>query len=427
MALADYSDADPWEHTSHSRYRTSDFQAFGRAYDVARVRGLYPTLGSGIAHLEGTFSALMPETVIRAIITTLRSSPAQPGSRSSRSLRSTIAVREARRAVADLVNATAEGVFLGANATTLLERFVDAASVDWQLGDEIVLTRLDHDAHVQPWLRAAKAAGAIVRWAEVDLETGELPDWQYDTLINRRTRIVTVPLANPATGTVPSASYISELAHNVGALVVVDAGAALPHVPLDMPSLGADVLLLSASTFGAPTMGIMVTRPGLLAELARPGRSSGLEAFEYGSLPVELIDGLTAAVDHLAALDEYATGSRRERIVQSLVLAGEYQASIFERMANELLELPHVTLLGADAQNRLPLGGFTVDGLTPAQIGDLLHRRDVSVWTGRSGLTQLMVSMGADELGGVAYFGVMPHTAEIELEQLVDSLRRMTR
>ncbi|SOD71070.1 cysteine desulfurase family protein (TIGR01976 family) [Jatrophihabitans sp. GAS493] len=395
-------------------------------FDVARVRGLYPTLGSGIAHLEGSYSALLPETVVRAIITTLRSSPAQPGSRSARSQRSAAAVRDARRAVADLVNTPADDVMLGANVSTLLGRFVDVVSQDWQLGDEIVLSRLDHDANVRPWLRAAKASGAIVQWAEVDVETGELPDWQYEKLINRRTRLVTVPLANPATGTVPATGHISEMAHDVGALVVVDAGAALPHMPIDMVALGADVLSISATTFGGPTLGIMGARPGLMSELERPGSLPGRQRFEVGSLPVELIDGLTAAIDHLAGLDEWAVGSRRERLVTSLTAAGEYQSKLFDAARNRLERLRGVTLLGS-SETRLPVAGFTVAGRSPTQVGEMLYDYDVSVWTGENGLTELMRAIGADELGGTVHFGVMPHTTGDEIDQFIDALSMIAR
>src|SRR6266550_4392580 len=191
------------------------------SFDVARVRGLYPTLGAGIAHLDGNFSTLLPETVIRAIITTLRSSPSQPGSRSTRSQRAAATVDNARRAIGDLVGASPDCVVLGANVPTLIDRFAGLIVREWQLGDEIVLSRLDDDSNVRPWVAAAKTIGAI-----------------------------------------PDTRRISGLAHAVGALVVVDAGAALPHMPLDMAELGADLLGVSVSAFGGPTVGAMVARDG---------------------------------------------------------------------------------------------------------------------------------------------------------------------
>ncbi|MDT4907265.1 MAG: hypothetical protein QOD31_624 [Pseudonocardiales bacterium] len=394
------------------------------SFDVARVRGLYPTVGAGTAHLDGCFSALQPESVIRAIIATLRSSPAQPGSRSPRSNRTATSVLHARRAVADLVGATPDSVVLGDSLATLMPRFAELLSVDWQLGDEIVVSRLDADVNLQPWLRVARAPGVIVRWAEVDLETGELPTWQYEQLITARTRIVTVPLGNPATGTVPNVRAIADLAHRHGALVIVDAGAALPHMPLDLAALGADLIAVSAASFGGPTVAAIAARPGLLLEMEGELALPVPQRFELGPLPIELLDGLTAAVDHLAGLDERATGTRRSRLVASLAAAGDYERALFEHLDAGLRSLPGVTVLGS-ATDRLPVAAFTVARRSPDQVGDFLQRRGVSVWTGPAGMTQLMRALGVDEMGGASYLGLMPHTTFSEIDQLVTALEQL--
>lgn len=390
-------------------------------YDVARVRGLYPTLGSGIAYLDGNFSALQPETVIRAIITTLRAAPAQPGSRSARSLRSAASVDNARRALADLVDGAADNVVLGANVAVLIEQFAALIAREWQLGDEIVISRLDHDSTVRPWLTAAKTVGAIVRWAEVDVETGELPEWQYDRLISRRTRLVTVPLANVATGAVPDVRHIADLAHAVGALVVVDAGVALPHLPLSLPDLGCDLIGVAVEGFGGPTIGAVVTREGLLHELDEDSTDPVPERYEVGPLPVELLDGVVAAVDHLASLDEWATGTRRQRLVASLRAAGEYERQLFALLDRRLRALPGITVLGSP-DSRVPVVSFAVDGRKPIEVGDYLKSRGISVWTGPSGMSMFMNTFGADELGGTVHVGLMPHTTRAEVELLSTAL-----
>ncbi|MCU1655516.1 MAG: csd, partial [Pseudonocardiales bacterium] len=238
-------------------------------------------------------------------------------------------------------------------------------------------------------------------------------------------RIVTVPLANPATGTVPDVRAIADLAHRHGALVVVDAGAALPHLPLDMAALGADLLAISAPTFGGPTVAALVARAGLLLEMDGDVHEPVPQRFELGPLPVELLDGVTAAVDHLADLDERATGTRRERIVTSLTAAGDYERSLYERLDEGLRGLPGVTVLGT-ASDRLPMAAFTMARHTPDQVGDFLQRRSVSVWTGPSGVTELMAAVGADELGGASFIGLMPHTAAKEIDQLLAVLDELT-
>jgi selenocysteine lyase/cysteine desulfurase len=316
-------------------------------------------------------------------------------------------------------------VVLGDSLATLLPRFAHLLSHDWQLGDEIVLSRLDADVTLGPWLEVARATGAVVRWGEVDLETGELPAWQYEQLINRRTRVVTVPLANPATGTVPQFRAIADLAHRHGAIVVVDAGAALPHLPLDMAALGADLIAVSATTFGGPTLAAVAARPGLLFEIDSDSQLPVPQRFESSPLPIELLDGFTAAVDHLAGLDEHATGARRARLVTSLTTAGHYQRKLYERLDAGLRRVPGVTVLGRSA-NRLPVAAFTVARHRPDQVGDLLLRRGISVWTGPSGMTQLMTTLGADEMGGAAYVGLMPHTTFGEVEHLLNALTSLT-
>ncbi|MBE7189634.1 aminotransferase class V-fold PLP-dependent enzyme [Jatrophihabitans endophyticus] len=397
------------------------------AVDIARVRGLYPTLAARTAQLDGSFAALTPESVVRAIIATLRSAPAQPGSRSTRSQQSATRVLRARRAAADLVGGEPDDVILGSSTVSLMLRFASLLSSDWQLGDELVLNRLDADVVARPWQRIARAAGAAVRWAEVDLETGELPTWQYDKLIGRHTRVVTVPLGNPATGTVPDVAAIAELAHAKGALVVVDAGAAPAHLTLDLDLLGADLVAVAAPSFGGPTVAALVARPGLFGEMqGGPDDIVAPDSFEIPPLPVELLDGFTAAVDHLAALDETATGTRRERLAASISASGRYTRELYERLDAGLRSLPGVTVLGA-ADRAVPTVAFTVDNTPPPEVGAFLHRRDVSVWTGPAGLGELLAAFGVDEVGGAVFAGVMPYTSRSEIAQLLEALRELTR
>lgn len=395
------------------------------SFDVARTRGLYPTAGTATAHLDGGFSALHPEAVIRAIVSALRSSPTQPGSASERSKRAARTVAHARQAVADLVGVRPDDVVLGHSTSTLMVRFATVLARDWQLGDEVVLSRLDSDLTVGAWLRAARGSAAVARWAEVDVETGELPAWQYaGGLINERTRVVNIPLANPATGTVPNVRAIADLAHAYGALVVVDAGAALPHMPIDVEALGADLITISATTFGGPTVAAVGAAPGVLDRMDEDPRLPIPQRFEFGPLPVELLDGLSAAVDHLAGLDEWASGSRRERIVASLTAAGAYEKRLYEVLDRGLRSIRGVTVLGTTT-DRLPMAAFAVAGYEPAHVGDYLQQRGISVWTGPSGVTELLTAFGADESGGAAFVGVMPHTAVREVHMLLEALESL--
>jgi cysteine desulfurase family protein (TIGR01976 family) len=392
-----------------------------RGLDVARVRGLYLSLPSGPATLDGPLSALQPESVIRAIVASLRSAPTQPGGTSFRSQRTASALLQTRAAFADLVGAAPESVVLGATQAGLQLQFAELVSRDWQLSDQVVLSRLDSDSVLTPWLRTARACGASARWAEFDLETGEVPTWQYEHLITPRTRLVSVPIGNAATGTTPDVRAIADLAHDVGALVLVDIGAAAPHVPLSLEELGADLMCVDAATFGGPTLSALIARPGLLMRLDEVSHSRAPQRFELGPLPVELLDGATAAVDHLAGLDDRAGGERRARLLRSVALAGEHTAGLWEHFDERVSRLPHVTVFGGSGP-RVPVLGFTVARRRPAQVGEFLAQRGVSVWTGPSGLTQLMTAFGADEIGGAAFAGFMPHTTIGEVDQLLAGL-----
>lgn len=220
---------------------------------------------------------------------------------------------------------------------------------------------------------------------------------------------------------------IAELGHRHGALVLVDAGVAVPYVPLELAELGADLVAVAGPSFGGPTVAAAVARPGLLEEI--PGGREGLpvpERFEVPPLAIESLDGFTAAVDHLAALDEHATGTRRERLVASMSAAGAYTRGLYDHLDAALRELPGVTVLGA-ADRSLPVAAFTVAGHTPDQVGAYLARHGVSVWTGPSGMSGLLRAFGADELGGAAFVGLMPHTAAAEVNQLVEAMGSLVR
>jgi selenocysteine lyase/cysteine desulfurase len=392
-----------------------------RGLDVARVRGLYLSLPTGPATLDGPLSAVQPESVIRAIIATLRSAPTQPGGTSFRSQRTASSLVETRRAFGDLVGAGPDSVVLGATLGGLHVQFAELLSRNWQLSDQIVLNRLDSDSVLSPWLRAARACGVSAKWAEFDLETGEVPTWQYEHLITPQTRLVTVPLGNPATGTTPDVRAIADLAHDVGALVLVDVGAATPHVPLSLDELGADLMTVEAATFGGPTMSALIARPGLLLDVDESSHSPAPKRFDFGPLAVELLDGASAAVDHLAGLDDQASGTRRERLQRSIEISGAHTARLWKHFDARVAELPHVTVFGGSGP-RLPVLGFTVARRTPAQVGEFLARRGVSVWTGPSGMSQLLTAFGADEIGGAAFAGFMPHTTVGEVDQLLAGL-----
>src|SRR6185437_15948915 len=311
-------------------------------------------------------------------------------------------VDDARRAAGDLVNGTADGVVFGPNMTTLTFHIAEALSREWSTGDEIVVTSLDHDANVRPWVIAAKCAGATVRWAEFDPETGELPVERFDDVLGDRTRLVAVTAASNAIGSRPDVAAVAGRAHAAGALVYVDGVHATPHVATDMRALGADFYVFSTYKLFGPHAGALVADPALL-ERVRPAKLAPAadevpDRFERGTPAFELLAGITAAVDWLAGLSD-AGGSRRERLVAALAAVEEYLAGLLRRAVDGLAAIDGVRVLPAPARRTSTLS-FVVEGHAPPAVAEHLARRGVSVWNGDNYAYELMDRFGLQGSGG---------------------------
>ncbi len=375
-------------------------------FDVARVRGSYPALAAGHAYLDGAAGTQVPVPVIDAIAAAYRAGIGNTGGAFAASERSGAIVAEARRAVADLTGGTASGVVFGPSMTALTYRMSGALARGWAPGDEIVVSRLDHDANIRPWIQAAARAGAVVRWAEADLATGELPAAQYAELVGGRTRLVAVTAASNVLGTRPDVAAIAAVAHAAGALCYVDGVHATPHIPVDVSALGADFYATSAYKWAGPHVAAVVAGPALL-ETLRPDKlapsSDEVPArFERGTLPFADLAGVAAAVEHLASLAPGAAsgGSRRERLPASMTAVEEYEMALFARLLDGLGAMSHVTLYGKAAR-RTPTAFFTVAGLTPRKVASRLAARGVNVWNGDNYAYELCDALGLEPDGAV--------------------------
>jgi len=380
-------------------------------FDVARVRGSYPALADGHAYLDGAAGTQVPVPVIDAIAAAYRAGIGNIGGAFAASERAGAIVAEARRAVADLTGGAASGVVFGPSMTALTYRMSAALARGWAPGDEVVVSRLDHDANIRPWIQAAARAGAVVRWAEPDLATGELPAAQYAELVGHRTRLVAVTAASNVLGTRPDVAAIAAVAHAAGALCYVDGVHATPHIPVDVSAFGADFYATSAYKWAGPHVAAVVADPALL-ETLRPDKlapsSDEVPArFERGTLPFADLAGVAAAVEHLASLASdpdagVAAGaaSRRERILASMTVVEEYEMALFARLADGLGAMSHVTLYGKAAR-RAPTVFFTVAGLTPREVASRLAARGVNTWNGDNYAYELCGTLGLEPDGAV--------------------------
>jgi len=395
------------------------------SFDVSRVRAGYPALRDEHAYLDGAAGTQVPEPVIEAIADAYRAGIGNVGGAFAASGRSEAIVGEARQAVADLVGGVADGVIFGPSATALAYRIAAALARTWAPGDEVIVSRLDHDSNIRPWIQAAERAGVTVRWAEPDLATGELPAGQYADLIGPRTRLVAVTAASNVLGTRPDVAAIAAMAHATGVLVYVDGVHATPHVPVDIRALGADFYATSAYKWSGPHVGTVIADPALLATLhpdkLAPSTDDVPERFELGTLPFADLAGVTAAVDHLAGLaDGAATGGRRERVLASMAAVEDYEAGLFARMLNGLAGMSHVTLHGKAAR-RAPTAFFSVAGLTPRAVAESLATRRVNVWSGNNYAYELCNALDLGPEGAVRA-GLVHYNDETDVERLLACL-----
>ena len=396
--------------------------------DVARIRAAYPALADGYAYLDGAAGTQVPSAVIEAVSAAYRDGLGNVGGAFPASDRADAIVTACRAAVADLVGGRPEGVVLGPNMTTLTYRFAATLAATWRPGDEVVVSRLDHDANVRPWVQAAARAGAEVRWAEVDLPAGELPVSQYESLLSDRTRLVAVSAASNVLGTRPDVTAISALAHAAGALVYVDGVHAAAHGPVDMAALGADFYATSAYKWSGPHVGAVVAEPALLDAL-RPDKLASSpqevpERFETGTAPFAALAGVTAAVEHLAALDDTATGTRRERLLASMAAAETHELELFVVLRDGLADMAGVTMYGA-AAHRTATAYFTVDGHTPRAVAEHLAAHRVNVWNGHNYAWELTAALGIRDAGSAVRAGLVHYNDREDVDRLLAALARL--
>ncbi len=409
------------------------------SFDVAAVRALYPALSDGHAYLDGAAGTQVPASVIDAIASAYRAGIGNLGGTFAASDRAGEIVAAARAAVADLTGGTADGVIFGPSATSLAYRISEALSRAWTAGADIVISRLDHDSNVRPWSQAAGRAGVDVKWAEVDLVTGELPVAQYADLIGPRTRLVAVTAASNAIGTRPDVAAISGLAHGRGALCYVDGVHATPHVPVDVAALGADFFTTSAYKWSGPHLAAAVARPELLETVwpdkLAPSSNAVPWRFERGTLPFADLAGTTAAVEHLAALapggGESGTGSgtspasRRQRVIASMTAVEAYESALFGRLLDGLAELDRVTVYGKPAR-RAPTAFFSVAGLAPRAVAEHMAARRVNVWHGDNYAYELCTVLGLEPEGAVRA-GLVHYNDVSYVDRFLDAITEIAR
>jgi cysteine desulfurase family protein (TIGR01976 family) len=396
--------------------------------DVARIRSSFPALDQGVAYFDGPGGTQVPREVARAVADTLTSGISNRGTVTAAERRADAVVSGARSAVADLLGGTPDGVVFARSMTQLTYDLSRALAKRWGPGDEVVVTRLDHDANIRPWVQAAEAAGATVRWAGFDRDTAELSVDDVASQLSGRTRLVAVTGASNVLGTRPDIPAVAEAVHDVGALLHVDGVHLTPHAPIDVAALGADFYACSPYKFLGPHLGLLVAAPDLLAEVhpdkLLPSSNAVPERFELGTLPYELLAGTTAAVDFIAGIASSAQ-DRRTRVLESMRAVEDHEERLFARLLDGLGGIAGVTLHGSP-KRRTPTALFSVSGHAPDEAYQALADRGVNAPASSFYAVEAMRWVGLGDAGAVRA-GIAPYTDDEDVDRLVAAVREIAR
>jgi cysteine desulfurase family protein (TIGR01976 family) len=417
--------------------------------DLSPLRAQFPALqqsdaqGQPYVYFDGPGGTQVPQSVIEAISAYLIRSNANKGGQFVTSQYSDQIIHQAHQAMADFLNATSlQEIVFGANMTTLTYTLSRAIGRTLQPGDEIIVTRLDHDANVAPWL-ALEERGATIKWADFNPDDCRLNLEQLASLITRRTRLIAVGYASNAVGTINPIEQIARLAHQVGAWLWVDAVHYAPHGPIDVQALDCDFLLCSAYKFFGPHIGVLWGRHHWLDMLpayqVRPVEPLPPYKFELGTLNHEGIAGTLAAIEYLAGvgraygaafapqLTPY-TGPRLE-LKQAMTAIAAYERPLVTYLLAELQTIPGLTIYGITnpehSDQRCPTVAFRMAGRTPQQVAAYLGQRGIFVWDGNYLALSVTERLGVEESGGMVRVGLVHYNTLAEVDRLLTTLREM--
>ncbi len=338
-------------------------------------------------------------------------------------------MQQAREHAQALLNAECSGnIVFGANMTSLTFQLSRAISRDWQIGDEVVVTALDHYSNVSSWQQAAEDKGAIVHRARINEEDCTLDTEHLISLLNNNTKLVAVTFASNSTGSIVDVKRIVEAAHQVGAMVYVDAVHYAPHQLIDVQDLGCDFLACSAYKFFGPHVGIAYVSQDWLHSLkpykVEPATNIGPGRFETGTQSFEGLAGVVSAIRYLAQLGN-PNDTLRKRLVDSFKLYNQYEQQLSEYFLQKLDQLEGVTLFGLNTPEsyfRTPTFAIRFDQYPPEFVAKTLGENNICVWNGHFYALGLVRQLGIEHSGGVIRIGFMHYNTKSEIDRLFDVL-----
>lgn len=405
-------------------------------YPIDLIRAAFPAMKqSRTAYLDNPAGTLVPEPVIDAVAGAMATASANLGGRFAASERADAIWRAAHEAAAEFVNARSwQEMIIGPNMTTLAFQMSRVIGKTLVAGDEIIVTRMDHEGNISPWLAMAEEHGLVVKWLAFDKESWRIEPEDLAALLTSRTKFLALNYASNMTGSINDVTMLTEMARSAGALVWIDAVQLAPHRLPDVQAIGCDFLACSSYKFFGPHMGIVWGRRAVLETLT-PYKcrcsSNGLpERFETGTPQIELMAGLTATVDHFAELGAMvgATGSRRQRIAAAYAASIGHEAALATRLIDGLLAVDGLAIHGiadpARVAERVPTVSFTVDGIRPDSLVRLMAAENVFVWSGHNYAWEIVHQLGIPADDGVVRIGAAAYNTPAEIDEAVDSVRR---
>ena len=409
-------------------------------FDVEAIRKRFPALslthdGRPMAFFDGPGGTQVPQSVIDAVTDYYRTSNANHGGAFATSERSDAIVDEAHAALGDLLGVDADEIAFGPNMTTLTFHLSRSIAATMRPGDEIVVSGLDHQANVDPWIAAARDNEVIVRTWEPNLADCTLRLEDLEPLLNDRTKLVAVGWASNAVGTINPVAEVARRAHAVGAWAYVDAVHAAPHLPLDARAVDADFVACSAYKFFGPHVGAVYAKREIRDRLPAYKVRPASDRFETGTGNFEGYAGALAAVEYLADIGRRYGGAssgatRREAVAAGMHAIRASELDLYRHLAERLAAIKGVTIVGlsadADLERRTPTAAIRIDGVSPREAAERLGAKGIAVWDGDFYATGLMERLGLAP-DGVVRIGLTHYNTRAEVDRLAHELRELTR
>ena len=394
------------------------------SYQVERIRKDFPSLDTGLAYFDGPGGSQVPKAVGDAIAKAITQPSSNRGTTTESEQNAEDCVVGYRSAVADLLNCDPKGVVYGRSWTQLTYDFSRTLAISWGVGDEIIVSQLDHDSNIRPWVQAAEAKGVTVKWAKVNTQSSELDTSSVTDLLTAKTKFVAVTGASNTLGTKPDIAAIGKAVKANGSLFLVDGVHLTPHAVIDFKNMPADFYGFSSYKILGPHCASFVADPALLETLNNdkllPSTMVVPERFEFGTLPYEAMAGVSASIDYLTTLDDQATGTRREKLVKSLSSLEDYEQELFDYLLKSLGSLPGITIY-SKAKNHTPTAYFNFAGVEGSDLYKFMASKKVNLPAHNFYALEVSRALGLGDTGAIRA-GLAPYSTKDDVDRLISGL-----